>query len=288
MSDRIAWIDSAKAIGILLVVWGHALPSVGVLPAVIWTFHMPLFFFLSGLTARAGSTLNTAAIRRSATSLLIPYFVFSILSIVLWLTFTGQLSSTATWARVGGEMAYGISGDSAVMRYNTPLWFFTCLLSVRLLFICLTFRGIKPAPLALLTTAVAIGAHLLFAIGLPRLPWNIDVAFVALAFYCAGHLAKQAGWSAVGIGVRRIWPAAAISAICLIAVVIANGRVDMNGRSFGNPPLFYFGAFAGIFLAVIVAKSVDGLRWIARVGGGIERHLPDALAAGLHRPGAHV
>lgn len=58
---RSTWVDYAKGIGILLVVYGHVargLVSAGIkLPAdlyalvdsVIYTFHMPLFFFLSGL-----------------------------------------------------------------------------------------------------------------------------------------------------------------------------------------------------------------------------------------------
>ena len=63
---RIAWIDVAKGIGILLVCLGHllgglengGLVSVNNLGAfrttyfIIYSFHMPLFFFLSGLTFR--------------------------------------------------------------------------------------------------------------------------------------------------------------------------------------------------------------------------------------------
>ncbi|EPJ4139137.1 acyltransferase family protein [Klebsiella pneumoniae] len=58
---RETWVDYAKGIGIILVVFGHAnrgLYSSGIyispeiyhyLDNVIYSFHMPLFFFLSGL-----------------------------------------------------------------------------------------------------------------------------------------------------------------------------------------------------------------------------------------------
>lgn len=57
--QRIAWIDIAKGIAIILVVIGHCIPdatsSTGIsvsayrwLHGVIYSFHMPLFFFLSG------------------------------------------------------------------------------------------------------------------------------------------------------------------------------------------------------------------------------------------------
>lgn len=65
MSDaRSTWVDYAKGLGILLVVYGHVargLMSAGIhLPetffhtvdSVAYTFHMPLFFFLSGLFFR--------------------------------------------------------------------------------------------------------------------------------------------------------------------------------------------------------------------------------------------
>jgi len=45
---RLSFIDAAKGIGILLVVLGHSpgLPLFGVV--LIYSFHMPLFFFISG------------------------------------------------------------------------------------------------------------------------------------------------------------------------------------------------------------------------------------------------
>jgi fucose 4-O-acetylase-like acetyltransferase len=61
MQTRNAWVDYAKAIGIILVVYGHVargvfnagLPMDGywfaLVDSIIYSFHMPLFFFLSGL-----------------------------------------------------------------------------------------------------------------------------------------------------------------------------------------------------------------------------------------------
>jgi uncharacterized membrane protein YcfT len=61
MPKRDLWVDYAKAIGIILVVYGHVahgLFKAGIwegdtfyhlVDSVIYTFHMPLFFSLSGL-----------------------------------------------------------------------------------------------------------------------------------------------------------------------------------------------------------------------------------------------
>ena len=47
MKNRISYIDIAKGIGIFLVIWGHIILS-GPAYNIIYAFHMPLFFFLSG------------------------------------------------------------------------------------------------------------------------------------------------------------------------------------------------------------------------------------------------
>lgn len=46
MTKRIAWIDIAKGIAILLMIIGHELPSNCHLYGLIFSFHMPLFFIL--------------------------------------------------------------------------------------------------------------------------------------------------------------------------------------------------------------------------------------------------
>lgn len=44
--NRIEWIDTAKGIGIILVLLGHA--DFEPFSKIIYMFHIPLFFFISG------------------------------------------------------------------------------------------------------------------------------------------------------------------------------------------------------------------------------------------------
>ena len=46
-SSRIDWVDLAKGIAILLVILGHTV-KVPIIRAAIFSFHMLLFFILSG------------------------------------------------------------------------------------------------------------------------------------------------------------------------------------------------------------------------------------------------
>ena len=58
---RIDEYDVAKGIGILLVVVGHALPQDSLLRVFIYSFHMPLFFLVSGLVMKEFNTKITMA-----------------------------------------------------------------------------------------------------------------------------------------------------------------------------------------------------------------------------------
>ena len=44
---RVEWVDIAKGYGILLVIIGH-LPIPWIISRSLYSFHLPLFFFLSG------------------------------------------------------------------------------------------------------------------------------------------------------------------------------------------------------------------------------------------------
>ena len=91
MKKRIEWVDLAKGVGILLVVYGHVILGIhdadigfsginyDIQHSVIYTVHMPLFFFLSGLFAiRWVKRDAKVAILQKVKSLLIPYFIWGI------------------------------------------------------------------------------------------------------------------------------------------------------------------------------------------------------------------
>ena len=57
--NRILWLDALKCFAMFLVIWGHVI-QYGVTDYLendihigIYSFHMPLFFFLSGITLKA-------------------------------------------------------------------------------------------------------------------------------------------------------------------------------------------------------------------------------------------
>ncbi len=81
MNSRVEYLDIAKGIGILLVYIGHSsLDENEPLFQSIYSFHMPLFFMISGLLF---SYKRNIGIRKTIlgkiVSLLVPYFLFSLI-----------------------------------------------------------------------------------------------------------------------------------------------------------------------------------------------------------------
>ena len=270
MKNRIAWIDAAKGIGIFLVVLGHALPESHVAATIIWTFHMPLFFFLSGLTGRPWAPGTSTTIANGLKNLAVPYLFFSLIAILLFLSLKGDVTSIVSWRNLAGQMVYGVSGNERKMLYDVALWFFTCLFSTRILFILIT--ALSPGLRTTLIAAVLLAcfAHMYVLVYFTSMLWNFDIALVALLFYTSGFgvsqtMLRQTSAPPVprgGAGVAGVL----ISLGLVLAVALLNGRIDMNGRGFGNILYFYTGAYAGIYLMIALSVSASRIKWIGTMG----------------------
>jgi fucose 4-O-acetylase-like acetyltransferase len=95
--SRLNWVDAAKGLGIVLVVIGHVIrglvsaglmdwtPTARFVDAWIYSFHMPLFFFLSGLflcrSARKDSLLDFMSDKARVVAY--PYVVWSAITVLL-------------------------------------------------------------------------------------------------------------------------------------------------------------------------------------------------------------
>ncbi|HEY9888328.1 MAG TPA: acyltransferase family protein, partial [Candidatus Obscuribacterales bacterium] len=88
--DRLPWLDYAKGIGIILVVVGHTLRGLMNAAVItetlpyeiadrwIYAFHMPLFFFLSGLLLPKSFAKNlTTVLGKKAKTILYPFLLWS-------------------------------------------------------------------------------------------------------------------------------------------------------------------------------------------------------------------
>ena len=124
---RIVFLDVARGFGILFVLLGHNLWAGSRGSAVIFNFHIPLFFFLSGLFFSPEKARTWNGIRRKVISLLAPIPFFALLGCAVFLArpdLAGECSRRTLYRLfVHGEP-----------WYDKPLWFFTSLAGVVLAF----------------------------------------------------------------------------------------------------------------------------------------------------------
>lgn len=87
MKERVAYIDQLKGFAILLVVMGHTYMYVleignDIICNTIHSFHMPLFFFLSGIVMKSSvfdKSMAIAFLKKRFRSLMFPFFTVGIL-----------------------------------------------------------------------------------------------------------------------------------------------------------------------------------------------------------------
>ena len=108
--SRIPMIDVAKGIGIILVVIGHTnLPTL--VMNLIYAFHVPLFFVLSGMVFNMNKSLTELFVNKFRT-LLVPYYFFGVfVTLALFLQ-----SSSFDFSSVFDFIVFGTG-------YNSALWF---------------------------------------------------------------------------------------------------------------------------------------------------------------------
>lgn len=90
-AKRLNYLDMAKGIGIILVVAGHSGLCGDGLLAWLSSFHMPLFFVISGMLLshrqEEAHPLAQSACRK-ARSILLPYFTFSLIYLLIELIYS--------------------------------------------------------------------------------------------------------------------------------------------------------------------------------------------------------
>ncbi|MES9905678.1 MAG: acyltransferase [Sedimenticola sp.] len=114
MEHRRLWVDYAKAIGIILVVYGHVgrgVYNAGIpinksffllSDSIIYSFHMPLFFFLSGMFF-CQSLLKRGPIKLLANKIdtvIYPYLLWSVIQGVVEVSLSPYTNGSVTYTDV--------------------------------------------------------------------------------------------------------------------------------------------------------------------------------------------
>lgn len=124
---RESFWDWLKGILAFLVVWGHGMTYMpgdylnNIVYVIIYSFHMPLFVFVSGYfyATKCEIPLKDIAIKQFK-RLLVPQFAFCILGIIVW-TFSGDLYDFLIFDE-NGRLSF-----KNIYHYLTSAWFVWCI-----------------------------------------------------------------------------------------------------------------------------------------------------------------
>lgn len=268
---RVCWIDTLRAIAIVFVVIGHTPGIQGYHNIVkyIYSFHIPLFFFLSGLVFDA--KLNEgfySFFRNDARRLLIPYFTWGFLTYVPWVVIARHYGSYPNLNPLKPllGMLYG-TGSGTWMLHNGALWFLPCLFVARLIF----FATIALAPRSYYLLAWSIFTILGFVcsqtVPFP-LPWGLDIALIAIGFLGTGFHLKDRLLSTGSISTPSAYLVGILGVLGVTHIIVAshNARISFTEGAFGNVFFFLSGALIGIAFWLIIATIIPASPAISMIG----------------------
>jgi fucose 4-O-acetylase-like acetyltransferase len=251
---RLAYIDVARGIGIVLVVAAHA---EGLHPLIfkwISSLVMPLFFFVSGyvVSQRSLEGKFTDYLKTNFRSIVIPYFFFGIITYIPWLLVFRNYETVAYVENEGLKqfigLFYGIGRDW--LRYNVPLWFLPCFFTTKIIFFWL-IRLKKTSLIILFLILSSIGGHVLVKYLPFSLPWLVEVSMIMVVFFAAGYFSK--GKFPEFSGVKSLSIGLVCLAVNIVLMSINEVRVDINYGVVGNIFLFCTSAIPGILSIVYLS-----------------------------------
>lgn len=252
---RIGWVDIAKCFGIFLVVLGH-LPIPATLKIVIYSFHMPFFFFISGYLFNIKKhSAFIDFLRHRTKQLLVPYFFFSIITYIFWL-FIGRKFGADTLENIPVYkpllgIFYGTDTDNYLIHCGA-LWFLPCLFIVEIIY-CLLYKLINKY---LQFLVYAVIGYVNWKFHDVALPFSFNAALSALFFYAVGNILKEPIERHLSIKPLYLF-LSGFAALCIwIRLSIFNGRVDMSSGTYNYYLLFLIVALMGIYFNILFSFFV--------------------------------
>ncbi len=255
MKERIEWIDILRGIAMFFVVLGHAFVSkTNSIRNYIYSFHMPLFFFISGLTTKRKDISFKEYLKKKSKSILVPYvfiniFVF-IIKYILKITLNMYKNLNLKTALI-----YFLKGYSS----NIPCiqsWFLLALFIMDLLFFVITKITKNDKELSIIVIGITILGYLYSISNYNFLMYyHIGTALIGLFYYYLGYMFMKY--------INNINKVITNNKSLLLLFItiplgyifsIMNGRVSMNGNYYHNIFLFIASSLLTIFSLIIIVN----------------------------------
>ena len=244
---RESWIDLAKGVGILLVVWAHSLPKDHQIWILINSFHMPFFFMLSGyLYKKRGTAIDF--ILRKVKSLWLPFMVSSTFVALFRMVIRKHLKfNLIFWAKYIVKLLFLFEIEPIL----GAIWFIQVLfyaiilydLIIRLLS-KITHKYNEHIESLIAVSMLLLGIHSNF-------PLHGSVILNSVAFIHFGNIIKRRCW------LEKVKLPASLLMIALCTLVSFYNKTSYVGNSYTNSMLFIFGSCTGSIGLMSMCKIIN-------------------------------
>lgn len=250
--QRIEWIDITKGYGILFVIIAHC--HAGKIGTWFYTFHIPLFFIISGYLFSYKKDFK-AYIKRKIKSLVIPYFCLGIPMILFSLLVHLHAGAYSFSDFVN------LSGLFMIQERMWTIWFLACLFCVDIIFYFINRFCQTTVKIGACCIALAVFGYFYYYFGGSSLPWDVDAALMALPFFFAGRIIKLKKNDIDGCLENRK-KSILLFLICgLLNIGLAYlnlklgfSNLEMYRSSYGCFPLVYSAAIFGSLALIIFSR----------------------------------
>jgi fucose 4-O-acetylase-like acetyltransferase len=253
-TKRIDYLDILKGIGIFLMVFDHVYWG-QLVHTYIQSFHMPLFFFISGYLWK-GNSINKTVTNKIKT-LLIPYIIYGLLQYVLWIFLFGIKHNLNLLVPL--KTLFWTNTDIDNMPIAPALWFLTCLFIVSVFFNIVrnVIKNEKIFFIAMCSISILGSVYpLLTKI---HLPYAMDSAMTGIGFYTIGyymkHLLEKKNEKVDITNINTYM----IGILLIIDVILtfSNGCIDMRSTRYYIIPLFWINATLGTIIYWNISKKLS-------------------------------
>ena len=247
---RIVWIDQLRGLAFYTVILGHLSLSAGAI-TWIYSFHMPLFFMISGYTLNI-ERLYKISFKEHFTKLfkglLVPYFWMQLISFALRFI-VGLVRNKPVSVK---EYIIGmlIGHSSIADAPSNPLYYVLLLFLAQMgLWLLVRISKGKMGVLALLATLFSLGS--IFTQNI-NLPWHVNVVPMAMLLILIGRFLMD-GYLAAEDKLQRFNKVLYVL-FCTVLIAFGfllsrfNGKISIHGNEYGRSVL--------IFLVSAVITSV--------------------------------
>lgn len=272
---RLEWIDVLKCLGMLLVVLGHASEesAAGTYRYYIYSFHMPLFFIISGMTFYLQCQRRTfdfiEIVKNKAKGLVWPYFALSFLTIPIWIVnFRILTHRDQSFA----ELIYAIfySHQHHIPGPSNALWFCPTLFLTLIVFWLINQWAENNEKI--LTLAVMVVGAFGYSVSLREnnfyTPWHIETIPIALMCLLGGWLfIKHKDFFANVLGGKKrqiLWCVVLLPSAYFCAKY--NVKISMALNTYGSFILFAGAVIGFSLICVIISQNIPCLEIFKLIG----------------------